>query len=34
VSVPTMNEWGIIIFMVLAGLGAIYFIRRQKTAKS
>lgn len=27
---PTMNEWGMIIFMVLAGLGAIYFIRRKR----
>jgi len=34
VSVPTMNEWGLIIFMILAGLGAIYFIRRQKRVES
>jgi hypothetical protein len=33
-SVPTMTEWGMIIFVVLAGLGAVYFIRRQKTTKS
>lgn len=32
--VPTMNEWGMIIFMVLAGLGAAYYLRRQKTVKS
>jgi hypothetical protein len=33
-AIPTMTEWGMIIFMVLAGLGAVYFIRRQKTVKS
>jgi hypothetical protein len=32
VSVPTMNEWGMIIFMALAGLGAVYYLRRQKKA--
>ena len=29
-SVPTMNEWGIIIFVALAGMGAVYHIRRQR----
>jgi hypothetical protein len=29
-SIPTMNQWGMIIFMVLAGLGAAYYLRRQK----
>jgi hypothetical protein len=33
-SVPTMNEWGMIIFIALAGLGAVYFIRRQRRAES
>jgi len=33
-SVPTFTEWGMIIFLVFAGLGAVYFMRRQKTAKS
>lgn len=33
-GIPTMTEWGIIIFMVFAGIGAIYYLRRQKTAKS
>ena len=33
-SIPTMTEWGMIIFVVFAGLGAVYYIRRQKTAKS
>lgn len=29
-SVPTMNEWGMIIFMALAGLGSVYYLRRKK----
>ena len=33
-EIPTMNEWGMIIFMVFAGLGAVYFMRKQKIAKS
>jgi hypothetical protein len=33
-SIPTMTEWGMIIFVVLAGLGAIYYMRRQKRANS
>ena len=33
-SVPTMNEWGMIIFIVLAGLGAIYYLRRYRRAES
>jgi hypothetical protein len=28
-SVPTMSEWGIIAFMIVAGLGAAYHLRRQ-----
>jgi hypothetical protein len=28
VSIPTMTQWGMIIFMVLAGLGSIYYMRR------
>ncbi len=31
-SVPTMNEWGMIIFIILAGLGAVYYLRRQGKA--
>jgi hypothetical protein len=31
-AVPTMSEWGMIFFMVLAGGGAVYFMRRQKNA--
>ena len=32
-AVPTMNEWGMIIFVVLAGLGAAYYLRRQEETK-
>jgi uncharacterized repeat protein (TIGR01451 family) len=28
--VPTLNEWGVIIFMVLAGLGSVYYLRKYK----
>jgi hypothetical protein len=31
-SVPTMTEWGMIIFIVLAGLGSVYYLRRQRRA--
>jgi len=33
-GIPTLTEWGMIIFIVLAGLGAVYYLRRQKTVKS
>ncbi|HXX80638.1 MAG TPA: DNRLRE domain-containing protein [Thermodesulfovibrionales bacterium] len=29
-SVPTMTEWGMIIFMILAGLGSVYYLRRRR----
>ncbi len=29
-SVPTLNEWGVIIFMMLAGLGSVYYLRKHK----
>jgi outer membrane protein assembly factor BamB len=29
-AIPTMTEWGMIIFMVLAGLGSIYYMRRKR----
>jgi hypothetical protein len=32
-SVPTMNEWGMIVFMLCAGLGATYYLRRQRRAE-
>lgn len=33
-AVPSMTEWGIIIFLILAGTGSIYSLRRQRKAKS
>jgi hypothetical protein len=33
-GIPTLTQWGMIIFVVLTGLGAVYYLRRQKTAKS
>jgi hypothetical protein len=33
-AVPTMTEWGMIIFMVLAGLGAVLYMKRQARAIS
>jgi hypothetical protein len=32
-SVPTMTEWGLILFMILAGSGSIFYLRRQKQSK-
>lgn len=32
-AVPTMNKWGMIIFMVLVGLGAAYYMRRHSRAE-
>ena len=29
-AVPTLNEWGVIIFMLLVGLMSIHYLRRQK----
>lgn len=29
-QVPTMNEWGMIIFLMLAGLGSLYYLRRNR----
>ena len=34
VATPTLTEWGMIIFMVLAGLGAVYYLRRQRRVES
>lgn len=33
-SIPTMNEWGMIIFAMLSGLGIIYFLRKQRKAEN
>jgi hypothetical protein len=30
VAVPTMTEWGMLIFMVLAGLGSVCYLRRDR----
>ena len=32
VGIPTMTEWGMIIFMVLAGFGSVYYLRRRGRA--
>jgi hypothetical protein len=29
VAVPTMNEWGMIILLILQGMGALYYMRRR-----
>jgi len=29
-AVPTLNEWGVIIFMLLAGLGSVYYLRKYR----
>lgn len=31
-NVPTMNEWGMIVFTILAGFGAVVYLRRQSRA--
>lgn len=33
VSIPTMNEWGMIIFMALAGLAAMYSLRKKNITR-
>jgi len=33
-GIPTLSEWGMIIFTILAGLGAIFYLRRQKRAEN
>jgi hypothetical protein len=33
-GIPTMSEWGMIIFTGLAGLGSIYFMRRRKRTEN
>lgn len=30
IGVPTMNEWGMIVFVVLAVIGSIYYLRRKR----
>ena len=31
-TIPTMNEWGIMILMILLGIGSIYYLRRMVAA--
>jgi hypothetical protein len=31
-AVPTMTEWGMILFIAIAGLGAVYYLKRQRRA--
>lgn len=33
-TIPTMTEWGMIIFMVFAGIGSVYYVRRQRRTES
>ena len=33
-AVPTMTEWGLIVFLLLAGLGAVYFLKTQKRSQN
>jgi hypothetical protein len=33
-AVPTMTEWGMIIFISLAGVGSVYYLRRYRRAES
>jgi|GEM_PF-7052613 len=33
-AVPTLSEWGMIIFMMLVGLGAAYYLRRRTKEES
>jgi hypothetical protein len=33
-EIPTMTEWGMIIFLVLAGLGSVFYMRRKASTES
>jgi hypothetical protein len=33
IPVPAMNKWGMIIFILLAGISSIYFLRRKKVTR-
>lgn len=33
-AVPSMTEWGMIIFIAVAGLGSVYYLRRHKRANN
>ena len=30
IPVPTMSEWGMIVFLVIAGLGSVCYLRRKR----
>jgi hypothetical protein len=30
IGIPALNEWGVIVFMILAGLGAVIFLRKRR----
>jgi len=34
VPVPTLTEWGMIIFMAFAGIGSVYYMRRQRRTEN
>ena len=33
-AIPTLSEWGKIVFMMMAGLGAAYYLRRRRKEES
>jgi len=33
-AIPTMTEWGMIFFVVLAGLGAVYYLGRKRRTEN
>ena len=33
-SVPTMTEWGMIIYLMLAGLGSVYYLKRKSVVRN
>jgi hypothetical protein len=34
VTVPTMNQWGMVFFIIFAGVGAVLYLKRQSGAKN
>jgi hypothetical protein len=34
VAIPTVSQWGMIIFILFAGFGAVYYLRKQRKANS
>jgi predicted outer membrane repeat protein len=33
-AIPTLSNWGLIVFIVLVGLGSVYYMRRQRTIRN